>query len=333
MSKILAWHANPALDGSAYYRMLLPFEALAESLQRTEVKFSNTVYPQDLDWADILVGQRVADMGLTTEWLQWAERRSPRLVYDLDDDLLNVDKESPAHAVYGPPESRAALQWAIGSAHHLIVSTRALADRMAVYSMDIRVAPNCVPSWLKPIERPSGKVPIVGWAGSSTHAGDIATIADELRSVSFVLGLRADWHTIGGHRFHVQGAHYRHTEWTPGVAAYLKAIDFDICVIPLADTKFNESKSDIKAREMAALGIPVIAANHPVYRNTVLDGVTGWLYDSPVEMSAAVRTLVNDRSLRERMGKAARQLAEAEFMIDNPRNLQAWSAALIRERA
>jgi Glycosyl transferases group 1 len=334
MSKILAWHGNPMADGSAYYRMLLPLKALAESLPRTDIKFSNTVYPEHLDWADILIGQRVAKMELATEWVQWAARRSPRLVYDLDDDLLNVDPKSPAYGAYGPYTNRAALQWAMGSAHHLVVSTQALADRMDTYNTDIRVAPNCVPSWLLGIKRPDHAFPVVGWAGSATHEADIATVHNTLTMAAERLG--CVWHTIGGRPWWSAGVcrfEYRHDEWMPGVEAYLHQVDFDICVIPLAETTFNESKSDIKAREMAALGIPVVAADHPVYRDTVINGVTGYLYKSQAGLMAALQSLVHSRSLREGLGAGARRLAEAEFMIDNPKNLQRWSSALLRERA
>ena len=64
--------------------------------------------------------------------------------------------------------------------------------------------------------------------------------------------------------------------------------------------------------EAAACGTPVIAANSPGIRESVIDGATGFLVpqNDPEAMTAAMRGIVQSPDLVEVLGKAARKFAE-----------------------
>ena len=64
--------------------------------------------------------------------------------------------------------------------------------------------------------------------------------------------------------------------------------------------------------EAAACGTPVIAANSPGIRESVIDGETGFLVpqNDPEAMTAAMRGIVQSPSLVDVLGKAARRFAE-----------------------
>jgi glycosyltransferase involved in cell wall biosynthesis len=79
-------------------------------------------------------------------------------------------------------------------------------------------------------------------------------------------------------------------------------------------SRFNRSKSHIKALEYAALGIPVIASDEAPYRDFVVDGVTGFLVRHDHEWALRLRDLVNDAAMRESMGAKAREHAR-QFSI------------------
>jgi glycosyltransferase involved in cell wall biosynthesis len=69
------------------------------------------------------------------------------------------------------------------------------------------------------------------------------------------------------------------------------------------------------AMEAAAMGLPIVATDIRGCRQVVDDGVTGLLVpvrDAPA-LATALRRLVDDGDMRTRMGKAARQRAEAHF--------------------
>ena len=55
---------------------------------------------------------------------------------------------------------------------------------------------------------------------------------------------------------------------------------WDIGIAPLVDSPFNRSKSAIKAMDYAALGLPVLASDMPVFRGSLADGPGGMLVEN-----------------------------------------------------
>ena len=67
--------------------------------------------------------------------------------------------------------------------------------------------------------------------------------------------------------------------------------------------------------EAMAVGRPLVTTDVPGCRNVVQDSVNGFLVDShdPVMLADAMAKLIEDEDLREKMGHASRELAEAVF--------------------
>ena len=69
--------------------------------------------------------------------------------------------------------------------------------------------------------------------------------------------------------------------------------------------------------EAAACARPLVATDVPGCRDVVDDGVNGYLVpvDDATALAKAIQKLVEDASVRERMGKASRRLAEEKFDV------------------
>jgi glycosyltransferase involved in cell wall biosynthesis len=69
--------------------------------------------------------------------------------------------------------------------------------------------------------------------------------------------------------------------------------------------------------EACAIGRPIVTTNSIGCKDTVDDGVNGFLI--PIKdsecLAAKLTQLIEDRALRERMGKCAREKAEREFSV------------------
>jgi hypothetical protein len=325
--RLFGWPAaDPLTDGCAYYRVQVPLARLRD--EGVDVAWRHRIQEADVQMADVLYGQRIADPQVRLYWSAWASRRTsgfgPKLVADLDDDLLSVPDWSPAYEKYQQADVRETIMTGIALADRVTVSTQPLADLMRQWNDNVYVIPNAVPTWLLEHDRPRRDQVVVGWAGSDTHVGDIAEYGAWWwhDTEVHVIGGQADWWL----EHKPADALLRHTPWVSGVDSYLSQIDFDICAIPLAQHVFNDSKSGIKAMEMAALGIPVVAQNCPAYRDVVYHGVTGFLVSGPDEMAWRIQQLVQDEGLRVEMGKAARDYARRHFTIDQTWRL--WELAL-----
>ena len=88
----------------------------------------------------------------------------------------------------------------------------------------------------------------------------------------------------------------------------------DISLLPLHDTEFNRTKSDLKFIESAAHGA-VVLASPTVYQESVRDGRTGFLYHDPQEFAQRFRQLVEDTQLRWEMAEEAYRYVRSERLL------------------
>ena len=65
------------------------------------------------------------------------------------------------------------------------------------------------------------------------------------------------------------------------------------------------------------VGLPVVVTDVGSVREVVVDGVTGLVVppDSPADLVSALRLLISDAALRERLGRAGRERARAHFGV------------------
>ena len=90
--------------------------------------------------------------------------------------------------------------------------------------------------------------------------------------------------------------------------------DMDICVIP----SLWEEPFGMVATEAMACGKPVVASKAGGLRDSIEDGVTGFHFppDDADTLSEKINILLDDPSLREKMGRAGRERAERLFDWD-----------------
>ncbi|GAA0705496.1 hypothetical protein GCM10010193_70730 [Kitasatospora atroaurantiaca] len=285
----------------------------------------------DPDLFKTVIAQRTCNPGPTLLWQNTARAsRRPRLIYELDDDLLDIDPSNTrAHAFFSQPHIRANLLTNLAVADAVTVSTEALASVVRQHTAaPIHVIPNYLPAWLLDHERPSSgdDTVTIGWGGSSTHQMDITQIGTHLRRI-----MERNPHT----ELHLMGTNYakdwgisdrvRFTEWTQSVPEYWRRIDYDVMLAPLRPHVFNASKSALRPLEAAALGIPVVASDYGPYAEFVRHGETGFLVKHDHEWGRYLRELVNDRAMREEMGAAGRRQA-ADWTVEG--NVGAWAKVI-----
>ena len=68
--------------------------------------------------------------------------------------------------------------------------------------------------------------------------------------------------------------------------------------------------------EAMALSLPVVASDVPGNRDAVVDGVTGFLVKSEVELLERCQLLLDDEPLRRKLGAAGRERVKREFSRD-----------------
>lgn len=256
-------------------------------------------------------------------------RRGAILIYTLDDNLLDLGLDEE-----GDPVAEAklrAIRYFSREADGLIVSTPAIANRMAVLNSKVVIVPNALDERLfKPRARTtarsgshadgaaSGDTFIrIGYMGTLTHAHDLQILVEPLRKLLFrhadmvrfeILGVSSCQNRIkqifGTALKFLEpagGDHYvRFVDW------FRKNVHWDIGLAPLSARSFNLYKSDIKYLDYGMMGIPGIFSNVGPYPATVRDRVTGMVVENDVDAwYQAMETLVQDEKLRRRLGANA----------------------------
>lgn len=307
MTEIFGWQADET--GCGYYRIQLPMQGLA-ALGHTTRHATRMPVAARTNPATIIIGQRIANPGPTELW-QHLAAEGRHLVYEIDDDLWNIDASSAqAHNFFSSPDVRERLIRNIEVATAVTVTTAPLAERVAQWNPNVHIVPNAVPDWLldhQPPQRDDGTLTI-GWGGSATHSMDWDQAAGQIRR-TLQRNPHTELHCIGTN--YADGIQARFTPWVPNVETFLRTIDYHIAVAPLRPHVFNQAKSALKAIEAGALGIPIVASAVRPYEDYVQHGVTGFLARRDHEWAHHLRALINDPQMRAEMGAAAREQARA----------------------
>lgn len=88
----------------------------------------------------------------------------------------------------------------------------------------------------------------------------------------------------------------------------------DINLAPLElGNDFCEAKSPVRCILAAAVGVPTVASPTGPLRDAIAPGQTGFLAGDADEWATRLECLLNDSTLRTRMGRAARERALAQF--------------------
>lgn len=318
---VLASHAD--WHGCGHYRVLQPYRAMAG-----ELRIEGGIKLNDFHFTDVariqpdvivLQGAWLRE-GILTQIRRYREMTRAKVILEFDDYLPNI----PTRSMYRGKISQGwvkQMRRAIEQVDWLVVSTPVLAREYAEFHHDIRVALNGLPpEWWGKLEgrRRTGRKMRVGWAGGTSHAGDLA----EIRSVVKDLQDEVEWVFMGMRPDGVA------CEFHPGVPidqypAKLAALSLDLAVAPLEINQFNRCKSNLRLLELGACGVPVICTDIDPYQNNL--PVTR-VRNRPQDWAQAIRTYLADQDAAARQGDALREVVRRDWMLEGA-FLDQWAAA------
>ena len=152
----------------------------------------------------------------------------------------------------------------------------------------------------------------MGWSGSYSTSPYLHLLDDVLRGLQRELGIRVL--VIGDAEFRAAGLRLEARPWRlEREVADLREID--VGVYPLPHEEWVLGKSGLKALQYMALEVPPVVERIGVNSSIVTHGENGFLASGPEEWGEAVRRLVADPVLRERLGKAARQTVVERYSV------------------
>lgn len=276
-----------------------------------------------------------------TRVLARCSQRGVPVVYELDDNLLDLHRAEPWE-VYPGPFLRGVVAFLTRQADGVIVSTPALAERVAHLRSGVLVVPNALDERLfgpalGPAEARASTV-TVGYMGTLTHEADLRMVLAPLRALLRRHAGRVRFELVGGgaeervaslfEGLPFRRLHPRHEDPYPKFVPWMRRhLRWDVAIAPLEDNAFTRCKSDLKYLDYAALGIPGVFSDVRPYRSAVRHRETGLLAaNEPKAWADALEEIVSDGDLRSRLAAAATADVHGTRMLAT--NATRWRDAL-----
>ena len=289
---------------------------------------------QDLQLASLVIFYRVPMMAHVSQLFAEARRLGLPIMFDMDDLIFDRARYADYLSTQTLDSAEVAdlldladmYRQSMDAADTLMASTATLAQAMAdtLPGKPCAVVHNSVADSVRGkarslhgrAPREDGEIRMFYGSGSRTHDADFALIAAPLLEA-----MREDA------RLHLYLHGYLElppyfAECTERVhridfldkQVYYQVIaEYDIALMPLEATVFNDAKSNIKYQEASLFGIPSIVSPRTDFLEAVTHGENGLIAHAPEEWREAILALASSPELRERMGEKARSTVLARY--------------------
>jgi glycosyltransferase involved in cell wall biosynthesis len=237
------------------------------------------------------------------------------MIFDFDDAIWVEDTSS----------STQKLKWLkrpsktpdiIRLADDVIVGNSFLAAYARQFNSNIHIIPTTVDCtvYLPSKSKNSESRICIGWSGSKTTVKHFAPIIPVFKKLKEQYGERIWFKQIGDQDFFVPDLPIESSDWEfHNEVEELNKID--IGIMPLPDDIWSQGKCGFKAIQYLSLEIPAVVSDVGMNSEVVTHGGNGFLVRRDDEWLPYLQQLIEDSSLRMRMGKSGRQHVIEKFSV------------------
>lgn len=305
-------------------RVLQPFRALASRPGVATIAGHDASLPQlPPEVPRIMVLQRrLLDSPDSPAYLRALRATGAVLVQEFDDD--------PAHW----PSIAASGHLAFRGVHAVQTSTPALRDLLSAWNEEIAVFPNALAELPEPRNfRHAQRLTL--FLGAINREADIAPFLPALNAALAEADGRLAVEVLHDRRTFEALAtpHKRFSPLLPYGEYQAAMAGCELALLPLADTRFNRMKSDLKWVEASGHRLCCLASP-TVYAGSIRDGETGLILSSPEALLPALRNLLAEPARALRIADAARaEIRATRLLAQQVESRLAWYRSLWARRA
>lgn len=333
--------------GSGYVRVVLPYQNQA-ILRDWRVRQTNAL-PQPGSGQVVLIQREASGHSLDAlqKWLPGWKSAGGKLLYEIDDDLLDTQRLHVQHHAADVEAAAAKVRFLSSHADVVHVSTEVLAERLRPFNQQVRVIPNALDANLwrlceprahdhGPFRRqPNGPVRI-GYIGTPTHDEDLDLVTDVMRTIEAKYGTVVEIEVIGGFQkrtptFGKRVGLPKKNDYPHFVRWLQERVHWDIGIIPLVASPFNESKSYLKFLEYAALDMAIVVSAGITYADVALHKDNATVTQSSKDAWVrAICELIENPSTRTQYALSAREGVRRNHTLDQAGCLISQSMTLLK---
>jgi len=239
---------------------------------------------------------------------------SKKIVYDFDDALF-VKAVSKFNRFIGWLKSAEKISQIIALSDYVIAGNSFLYSYAKKFNSSVTIIPTCMDTDYYTVKKSytSSKSIKIGWIGSHSTVYNLSLLSEVLQKLSFRYPVSVK---IVGANFELplKGVKIESVPWDgERELEYLK--EFDIGIMPMLDNIINLGKCGCKALQYMAVGTPAVASPVGVAGEIIEDGVSGFLCNTPEEWIEKLTFLIEDESLRKKIGLAGRERVERFYSV------------------
>jgi glycosyltransferase involved in cell wall biosynthesis len=238
-------------------------------------------------------------------------RKAKKVVYDFDDSIMyrNSTREDPVSHT----RQRRFVQM-VKASDFVIAGNEFLKEQVFPINSNVEVIPSSIDGErYDPKDYSSKKEVTLGWIGDH---GSIHYL-EKMKPIFEEIGKRYP-HTelkivcdifFDCERMKVVKKEWRSEEEVTDLQS------FDIGLMPLMDDPWSWGKCGLKIIQYQGVGVPVVCTPVGINRDLVEDGVNGFYAMTPDEWVKKLSILIEDVSLREKMGREGRERVMDRYTV------------------
>ena len=261
---VITYNVN---DGLVHQRIHLPFRHLKDEYDFV-FRSLGDIHHSDLHYVDaaVLVHPHSSDLLYLAS--RFRKHYNIPVIVDLDDLLQNINTDHPEYVYFQHNKVEQILMqadFAVFSTNYLHRKLGHLLKKEHSCVIENTISVKAY-SQIQPINKIYKNTFIVGWTGGQTHRGDqYYTFLDGLSQfLRDYPDAKAYFHLLCPDKLLREFGSQIIFEPNPcdflDYPAFSATYPFDVCLVGLTPSEFNEAKSDLKLLEMAPHKIPIIAS-------------------------------------------------------------------------
>lgn len=273
---------------------------------------------------DIIFIQREAFMTGSVFFERCFARSRAKVIFDFDDSIW-LQNVSDANKRFSFLKDASKTSKIIALSDMIFAGNRYLANYASGFNNNIRIVPTTIDTdEYRRLELPQKDNAVcIGWSGSITTIQHFKFAIPALTRIKQKYGNRVKIKAIGDASYRNDELNVISLNWNK--ADELKELSsFDIGIMPLPDDEWAKGKCGLKGLQYMALEIPTIMSPVGVNMEIIRNGMNGFLAASEDEYVEIISNLVEDATLRKKIGKAGRNTIEESYSVN------AWRDTYLR---
>ena len=239
-----------------------------------------------------------------------------KLVYDFDDAIW-LESISKANRKFAFLKNPAKTGKIIGLCDLVFAGNPYLAQYAKKFNANVVIVPSTIDTSVytpATSKEENGKI-CIGWTGSPHTIKHFMIAIPALKKIKEKFGDKVVFKIIGDKNYYCTELDTQAQPWV--AATEVEDLSkLDIGIMPLPDDEWEKGKCGMKGLQYMGLAIPAVMSPVGVNTDIIKDGINGFLPRTEEEWVNRLSMLVEDKSLREKIGKAGRQTVVDKYSVE-----------------